>query len=90
MLRSPEGERGNGALPSVLAGLATTTVAELTAGAAALRKLVRIKVEDDQDIVTARRAVAEAGYFLVALKEEAPRRGLSEAELLQRLELGEA
>ena len=64
-------------------------VACTPAVAAALRGLVRIKVEDDQDIATARRAVAECGYFPLALAAEAELRGLSEAELLAVVESSE-
>ena len=56
---------------------------------AELRGLLRIKIEDDQDLKTAEQALAECGYFLLLLAEEAPRRQLTEQELLKKLDLGE-
>ena len=39
---------------------------------------------------TARQAIAECGYFLSLLKEEAVKRGVSEQALLRLCEKGEA
>ena len=57
--------------------------------AAELRGLLRIKVEDDQDLLTAKRAMAECGYFLLAVRSEAMVRSLTPIGLLRKLELGE-
>ena len=47
------------------------------------------KVEDDNDLITARRAFAECGYFLVALNERAAATSVTATALLRRLERGE-
>ena len=49
-----------------------------------LRKLLRVKVADDADIKTARQALAEAGYFFLALEQEAKGVGVSADEQLQQ------
>jgi hypothetical protein len=64
-------------------------VKRMCQSASELRCLIRIKVEDDQDLVTARRAMAECGYFLIGLRSEAPTRSLTVMELLGKLENGE-
>jgi len=73
-----------------LQALDAALVDGLVAAAAELRALLRIKVEDDQDLLTAQRALAECGYFLLLLRDEARKRELSEADLLRKCELGEA
>ena len=87
-LRSSEGERP--ALPPCLQTLQPYEVERLGAGGAELRALLRIKVEDDADLQTARQALAECGFFLLLLRAEAPKRSLNEAELLKKCDLGEA
>ena len=87
-LRSSEGERP--ALPPCLQTLQPYEVERLGAGGAELRALLRIKVEDDADLQTARQALAECGFFLLLLRAEAPKRSLTEAELLKKCDLGEA
>ena len=77
-------------LPPVLQPLAPSEIEDLGAAGAELRGLLRIKVEDDQDLKTAQQALAECGYFLLLLREEAPARGLTHAQLLKKCELGEA
>lgn len=76
-------------LPPCLQALDLALIDALAAAAAELRALLRIKVEDDQDLLTAQRALAECGYFLLLLRAEAPKRGLTEAALLKKCELGE-
>ena len=71
-------------------GMDKAETEHLAAAAAALCKLLRVKVEDDQDIVTAQQALAECGHFFVKLQAEAAERGVSETELLRKCELGEA
>ena len=61
----------------------------LADAAAELRKVLRIKVEDDQDILTAKRALAECGHFLLQLDAEAEKTESGATELLRKLELGE-
>ena len=78
-----------GGLPACLAPLSRYEVESLGVGGAELRALLRIKVEDDADLATARQALGECGAFLEQLRREAPERGLSEAELLRKLDLGE-
>ena len=90
--RGGDGSGGGGKhepLPACLQGLKTRTIEALGAAGAELRALLRIKVEDDQDLKTAQQALAECGYFLLLLREEAPKRKLSEAALLKKLDLGE-
>ena len=92
MLRSAGGDGAAGSaseLPPCLQPLDSGSVASLGAAGAGLRGLLRIKIEDDQDLKTARQALAECGHFLLLLKEEAPKRGLSEPALLKKLDLGE-
>ena len=90
-LRSREGRGGDmpSPLPPVLQSLHPGEIEALGADGAELRALLRIKVEDDQDIRTAQQALAECGYFLLLLREEAPKRELTEAALLRKLELGD-
>ena len=76
-------------LPPVLQALSAAEIAALGAAGAELRCLLRIKVEDDSDMQTARQALAECGYFLLLLREEAPKRRLSEQALLEKCDLGE-
>ena len=73
-----------------LASLEPYEVERLGASGAEFRGLLRIKVEDCADIQTARQALAESGYFLTRLRKEAPERGLTDAELLKKCDLGEA
>ena len=49
---------------------------QLIAGANALRSLVRIKIADDEDLNTARRAVKDAAWFFSQLNEETPYRDI--------------
>ena len=84
-MRAPQPEEGGGIL-----GLCKEETEHLAASAAALCKLLRVKVEDDQDIVTAQQALAECGYFFVKLKAEAAAREIGETELLRKCESGEA
>ena len=89
-----DNEGGNSAdtatLPPVLQPLALTEIEDLGAAGAELRGLLRIKCEDDQDLKTAQQALAECGHFLLLLRDEAPKRGLTHAQLLKKCELGEA
>ena len=86
-LRSSEGTRPE--LAPCLRSLEIAEIERLGSSGAELRALLRIKIEDDQDLATAQRALAECGYFLVGLRAAAPERGLSEAQLLKKLDLGE-
>ena len=93
-LRSRDGGGGGGGigdapLPAALQSLSLEEVDAMSHAGAELRALVRIKVEDDQDLKTARQAIAECAAFLRLLREEAPKRGMTEAALLHKLELGE-
>jgi hypothetical protein len=72
-----------------LRGLPTPLVLLFASGAVELRKSLRIKIEDDKDLETARRAFAECGHFVLRLREEAAARGVGETELLRKLEAGE-
>ena len=45
---------------------------QLIAGANTLRSLVRIKIADDEDLNTARRAVKDAAWFFSQLNEDTP------------------
>jgi hypothetical protein len=72
-----------------LRGLPTPVVLLFASGAVELRKSLRIKIEDDKDLETARRAFAECGHFVLRLREEASARGMDETELLRKLEVGE-
>ena len=76
-------------LPAVLQPLSIAEVEALGSAGAELRGLLRIKVEDDQDLKTAQQALAECAAFLLLLRDEAPKRGLSHAELLKKCDLGE-
>ncbi|KAL1524236.1 hypothetical protein AB1Y20_019141 [Prymnesium parvum] len=89
MLRSG-GAGLSGAQKAVLDQLSKEEVSYYSQEADAMKKLVRIKVEDDNDLATARRAVAEAGHFILLLRSEATERGLSTNELLKKCEYGEA
>ena len=91
MLRSRDGDSNGAAdaLPACLQPLSPALIDALGAAGADLRGLLRIKIEDDQDLKTAQRALAECGYFLVLLRQEAPKRQLSFTELLKKLDLGE-
>jgi len=87
-LRSREGARPTP--PPCLESVEAYEVERLGAAGAELRGLLRIKVEDDADLQTARQALAECGYFLLQLRAEATKRGLTDAELLKKCDLGEA
>ena len=76
-------------LAPCLQALPPAEVVSLGAAGAELRGLLRIKVEDDQDLLTAQRALAECAHFLLLARAEAPKRELTEAELLRKLDLGE-
>jgi hypothetical protein len=52
-----------------------------------LRKLLRVKVEDDQDLVTAQQALSEAGYFLLLVESEAAAKGKTADALLAEEQL---
>jgi len=88
MMRSADGVR-----PRVedgpLRGLGGAELLVFASGAVELRKSLRIKIEDDQDLETARRAFAECGHFVLLLQAEAAARGVGETELLRKLEMGE-
>ena len=47
-----------------------------------LRKLLRVKVADDQDIKTAQQGLAESAYFFLALVQEAEGLGVSADEIV--------
>ena len=49
---------------------------QLIAGANTLRSLVRIKIADDEDLNTARRAVKDAAWFFSQLNEDTPYRDI--------------
>lgn len=89
MQRSADGSRRT-AQDGPLNGLSGSAVLLYAAGAVELRKSLRIKIEDDKDLETARRAFAECGHFVLRLRAEAATRGISETELLRKLEAGEA
>ena len=89
MQRSQDGVRPAAMEGGVLQGLAASEAESLADEAVALRKALRIKVEDDNDLITARRAFAECGYFLVALNERAAATSVTATALLRRLERGE-
>lgn len=86
--RSAEGSRPT-AEDGPLRGIGGVELLMCSGAAAELRKTLRIKIEDDKDLETARRAFAECGHFLLLLKEEATARALPEDELLRVLEAGE-
>lgn len=88
MQRSADGVRPR-ANDGPLRGLPMPVVLLFASGAVELRKSLRIKIEDDKDLETARRAFAECGHFVLRLREEAAARGVSETELLRKLEVGE-
>lgn len=94
MLRSADGAGASGAedvesRPPCLKPFDANYLDAMGKAGADLRALLRIKIEDDQDLKTAQQALAECGCFLVLLAEEAPKRGLSEQALLKKLDLGE-
>jgi len=90
MQRSRDGLRMPHAADDGVLGLSEEETARYAGSAAELRSLLRVKVEDDQDIVTAQRALAECGYFFLALKEAAAERSVSETELLRTCQSGKA
>lgn len=75
---------------AILEKLSSDETAQMSQEAEVLRKLVRIKVEDDNDLAAARRALAEAGHFFLLLRSEAAGRTLSAEELLKLCEVGDA
>jgi hypothetical protein len=89
MQRSRDGLRAPATDDGVL-GLSESESAQYAVAAAELRSLLRVKVEDGQDLVTAQRALAECGYFFVALKEAATERKVSETGLLRTCQSGKA
>ena len=82
--------RNKASLPPVLHEFSVPEMDALGEAGAELRGLLRIKIEDDQDMKTAQQALAECGYFLLLLREEAPKRKISESELLKKCDMGEA
>ena len=82
--------RNKASLPPVLHEFSVPEMDALGEAGAELRGLLRIKIEDDQDMKTAQQALTECGYFLLLLREEAPKRKISESELLKKCDMGEA
>jgi len=62
--------------------------AEQAAGADALRKLVRIKVQDDNDLKAANGALSSCAEFFSNLALYASRQGIKEAAVIEKLEEG--
>lgn len=60
--------------------------AEQAAGADALRKLVRIKVQDDNDLKAANGALSSCAEFFANLSTYARRKSMQETEVLEKLE----
>ena len=56
------------------------------AGADALRKLVRIKVQDDNDLKAANGALSSCAEFFANLSTYASRKGMKETDVLTKLE----
>ena len=81
-LNSADGTRDEGA--PLLARLGPAATRAMADAAADLRALLRVKVADDTDLKTARQALAEAGYFFVALRREAEGLGVSPEEQLKQ------
>ena len=81
-LNSAEGKRDE---PSpLLAELGPEATRQMAEAADDLRKLLRVKVADDQDIKTAQQGLAESAYFFLALVQEAEGLGVSADEQLQQ------
>ena len=59
-------------------------VGYLVKSANSVRRLIRVKIADDNDLNTARDALATAARFFRRVTEEACARGLEPAELLAR------
>ena len=59
---------------------------ELTQGADALRKLIRIKVQDDNDLKTANNALSSCAEFFTNIAVYAARQSLEETAVLSKLE----
>ncbi|CAM9383620.1 unnamed protein product [Discosporangium mesarthrocarpum] len=57
--------------PEVEGRLERTEISELVKGANALRQLVRVKIADDEDLHTAKRALLVCVEFIIGLREEA-------------------
>ncbi len=57
----------------------------LVTGAHTLRRLVRVKIADDADLDTARRAAVDTANFFRLLKAEAARQSVGASELLRQL-----
>ena len=68
----------------LLAQLGPDTTRAMADAADDLRKLLRVKVADDQDLKTAQQALAESAYFFVALQQEADGLGVSADEQLKQ------
>ena len=68
----------------LLTQLGPATTRAMAVAADDLRKLLRVKVADDQDLKTARQALAEAAYFFAALQQEAKGLGISADEQLKQ------
>ena len=81
-LSSADGTRDE---PSpLLAELGDEVTRAMADAADDLRKLLRVKVADDQDLKTAQQALAESAYFFVALQREADDLGVSADEQLKQ------
>ena len=63
MNRSADGKRQTAGESGLLPRLGSDRSLMLAEAVTDLRKLLRVKVEDDQDLVTAQQALSEAGYF---------------------------
>merc|ERR1711964_509528 len=69
----------------VSAGLSEQQVGALVRDALALRKLIRVKLADDNDLDQAELAVGELGVFFGALQTYADAQGCGEYAVLQQL-----
>ena len=78
--------RAESTAASVACGVSDAEWAELALGADALRKLVRIKVQDDNDLKAANLALKSCAEFFDNLAVYAKRHGLEETEVLPKLE----
>ncbi len=81
-LNSSDGKRDE---PSpLLTQLGPSATHRMADDADDMRKLLRVKVADDQDIKTAQQALAESAYFFVALQQEADGLGVGADEQLKQ------
>ena len=87
MNRSADGKRQTAGESGLLPRLGSDRSLMLAEAVTDLRKLLRVKVEDDQDLVTAQQALSEAGYFLLLVESEAATKGKTADALLAEEQL---